>query len=141
MVGKNSEYKKLVDAARKAQRQAHTPYSHFHVGASILTSSGRIYSGCNIENSSYSLTICAERVAIFKAISEGETSFNAAVVYTNDPILTSPCGACRQVLFDLAGNIDIVMCNHTGKQKIVKLKKLLPLAFTADNLKRTKKKK
>jgi cytidine deaminase len=140
MAGKNSDYKLLVDSARKAQRQAYTPYSHFHVGASLLTKSGRIYTGCNIENSSYSLTICAERVAIFKAISEGETSFKAAAVFTNDPDLTSPCGACRQVLFDLAGNIDIVICNHSGKQKIVKLQTLLPMAFGANNLKRTKKK-
>lgn len=128
-------YKKLVSAAVSARKRAHAPFSTFHVGAALLATDGRIYTGCNIENSSYGLTMCAERTAIFKAISEGERNFRAIAVTSDETGFTPPCGACRQVLMDLAGNIDFVMANAKGDMKIVKLKDLLPLAFTPQNLK------
>jgi len=106
------------------------------VGAALLATDGQIYTGCNIENSSYGLTICAERTAIFKAISEGERNFRAIAVVSDAKGYTPPCGACRQVLMDLAGNIDFIMANSKGDMEIVKLKDLLPLAFTQRNLKK-----
>jgi cytidine deaminase len=130
-------YDELTRKARTAQSFAHAPHSQFRVGAAILTKGGKIYSGCNIENSSYGLTMCAERVAIFKAISEGETSFKAIAICTDDPDFTPPCGACRQVLLDLAGDLDFIMTNSRGKKKIIKLKKLLPFAFNEETLIRT----
>jgi cytidine deaminase len=128
-----------VKAALLAKRRAYAPYSKFRVGAALLASDGRIYSGCNIEISTFALTICAERTAIFKAISEGDRNFKAIAVVSDDPEYTPPCGACRQVLMDLAGNIDFLMVNGAGKVKIVKLEKLLPHAFGQRNLERTRK--
>jgi cytidine deaminase len=134
------EYKKLVKDAIAAKKRAHAPYSRFHVGAALLASSGRIYLGCNVEISTYALTICAERTAIFKAISEGDRNFKAIAVVSDDPGYTPPCGACRQVLMDLAGNIDFLMVNGKGNVKVLKMKKLLPHAFGQKNLERTRKK-
>ncbi len=125
-------YRELVAAAQSARKRAHAPFSKFHVGAALLATDGRIYTGCNIENSSYGLTICT---AIFKAISEGERNFRAIAVISDEVGFTPPCGACRQVLMDLAGNIDFVMAKANGEMEIVKLKNLLPLAFTPRNLK------
>ena len=129
---------KLIRKARLARRQARAQYSKFRVGAALLGKSGRVYSGCNIESSSYSLTICAERTALFKAISEGEKKFKAIAIVADDKDFTPPCGACRQVLFDLAGNIDIIMVNSGGKSSIVKLNDLLPFAFDDKHLPRSK---
>ena len=134
-------YEELVKIANHAKLRAHAPFSKFPVGAALLTSRGKIYTGCNIEISSYGLTICAERTAIFKAISDGDHEFDAIAVITNDPQITPPCGACRQVLWDLAGNIDIVMANQRGRMKVQKLKQLIPNAFDSKNLKRTPKKR
>jgi cytidine deaminase len=134
-------YHELVRIAQEAKQRAHAPYSQFPVGAALLSTDGRVYAGCNIEISSYSLTLCAERTAIFKAISEGERNFKAIAVVSDDPECTPPCGACRQVLWDLAGNIDIVMANPRGKRKIVKLSRLIPNAFDRRNLERTSKRK
>lgn len=134
------EYKRLVKDALAAKKRAHAPYSRFHVGAALLASSGRIYVGCNIEISTYALTICAERTAIFKAVSEGDRNFKAIAVVSDDPGYTPPCGACRQVLMDLAGNIDFLMVNGKGNVKVLKMKKLLPHAFGQKNLERTRKK-
>ncbi len=92
------EYQGLISAAKKAKLTAYAPYSKFHVGAAVLTVDGQIFTGCNIENSSFSLTICAERVAIFKAISHGASKFKAIAVISDDHGFTPPCGACRQVL-------------------------------------------
>ncbi|HAL56106.1 MAG TPA: cytidine deaminase [Bacteroidetes bacterium] len=136
-----ARYQELLQVALRAKRKAHVPYSHFHVGAALLASNGHIYSGCNIEISSYGLTICAERTAIFKAISEGEKRFRALAVVSDDPGFTPPCGACRQVLLDLAGNIDFIMVNGKGRTKTLKLVELLPHAFGNANLQRTKKKR
>ncbi len=135
-----TEYKRLVEDALAAKKRAHAPYSHFHVGAALLASSGRIYVGCNVEISTYALTICAERTAIFKAISEGDRNFKAIAVVSDDPGYTPPCGACRQVLMDLAGNIDFLMISGKGKVKVLKMKQLLPHAFGQKNLERTRKK-
>ena len=130
----------LIRAARTAQRHAHAPYSRFLVGAAILTRSGTIYTGCNVESSSYGLTLCAERTAIFKAISEGEREFAAIAITANTLEPTPPCGACRQVLMDLAGNIDVIMSGTGKATATVKLKHLLPRAFGNKNLRRAKRK-
>jgi cytidine deaminase len=110
------------------------------VGAALLAANGRIYTGCNVESTSYGLTICAERNAIFKAVSEGERTFKAIAVVSEGGSNTPPCGACRQVLWDLAGNIDIIMSRPGGSLEIVPLKELLPHAFSAKNLQAARKK-
>jgi cytidine deaminase len=130
-----SDYKSLVDAAVKAKQKALPTYSKFYVGAALLTNYDKIYTGCNIESSSYSLTICAERTAIFKAISEGERKFKAIAVAGDTEDFISPCGACRQVISDLCGEIDIVLVNFKGDFIIKKTSELLPFAFSDDDLK------
>lgn len=131
------EYKELIKAASQAKLNAYSPFSKFRVGAALLSKDGSIFTGCNIENSSYGLTICAERVAIFNAISSGASSFTAIAIASDDRGFTSPCGACRQVISDLAGNIDFVMMDSKNSFKILKLKSLLPFAFTGNNLKQS----
>jgi len=125
----SSKYKKLVEAAQHAKRNSYSPYSNFRVGAALLSKSGEIFEGCNVENSSYSLTNCAERTALFKAISEGERGFTAIAISTDTEDFTTPCGACRQVIMELAGNIDVILVSASGKTKTIKMKKLLPLPF------------
>jgi cytidine deaminase len=134
------KYKALAEAAQKAKEFSFSPYSHFRVGAAVLTKDGKIFTGANIENSSYSLTICAERTALFKAVSEGERQFTALALATDETGFTTPCGSCRQVIMDLAGNIDVILTSLTGATKIYKAKTLIPLAFGDKNLKKTKKK-
>ena len=107
----------LINSAKAAQERAVAPYSNFQVGAALETESGKIYSGCNIEVSSYGLTICAERVAIFKALSEGEKDFTQLVITAKSKDFCPPCGACRQVLIDFAANIKIFMLNSEGETK------------------------
>ncbi|MCX6121440.1 MAG: cytidine deaminase [Ignavibacteriales bacterium] len=131
------EYKDLVKAAQKAKLNAYAPFSKFRVGAAVLAIDGTVFSGCNIENSSFGLTICAERVAIFNAISSQVSKFTALALVSDDHGFTAPCGACRQVLSDLAGDIDIVMMDSKERFKILKLSALLPFAFTGKNLKRS----
>ena len=131
------EYRELAKAAQRAKLNAYSPFSKFRVGAALLTKDGTIFTGCNIENSSYGLTICAERVAIFNAVSSGASRFSAIAVVSDDHGFTPPCGACRQVLSDLAGDIDFVMMDSKGRFKILRLASLLPFAFTAKNLKRS----
>jgi cytidine deaminase len=135
------EYEKLASLAKLAKKRAHAPYSQFRVGAALLTADGEIFTGCNVEISTYALTICAERTAIFKAVSEGKKKFKAIAVVADDPGFTPPCGACRQVLMDLAGNIDFIMVNGRGATKVLELKSLLPHAFGQKNLERTKKRR
>jgi cytidine deaminase len=137
----NRKYADLAKQAQQAKRFAHAPYSKFRVGAALLAKQARVFTGCNVENSSYSLTVCAERTAIFKAISEGHKHFEAIAIASDDPGFTPPCGACRQVLIDLAGNIDVVLVNAKGQLKVVPLKSLIPMAFTNKNLLRSRKKK
>ena len=124
-------YNELVQKAIGMRSQALAPYSNYKVGAAILTESGKIFGGCNIENSSYSLTICAERVALFKAVSEGETKFKALSVSTNNAGM--PCGACRQVIWDICGNISILICNNNKLITKTESIRLLPMPF--DNTK------
>lgn len=121
--------KKLAAAARKAKARSHSPYSKFRVGAALLTKSGRIFSGCNIENSSFSLTICAERTALFKAISEGSTRFTAIAIASDTNSFVPPCGACRQVIYELAGNIKIILTDKRGRTRELAMSDLLPLPF------------
>lgn len=121
----------LIQKAIEMRSQALAPYSNYKVGAAILTESGKIFGGCNIENSSYSLTICAERVALFKAVSEGETKFKALSVSTNNAGM--PCGACRQVIWDICGNISILICNNNKLITKTESIRLLPIPF--DNTK------
>lgn len=128
------QYQKLTLAANKVKQNAYAPYSKFRVGAAILTRNGHIYTGCNVENSSFGLTVCAERIAIFNAIADGARNFKAIVVVSDAADFTPPCGACRQVLIDLAGNIDFVMVNSRNQLKKVKLESLLPLSFTRRNI-------
>ncbi|MFQ5798569.1 MAG: cytidine deaminase [Bacteroidota bacterium] len=132
-------YQKLVAAAQKAKRFSYSPFSKFKVGAAVVTRSGTIYTGCNIEISSFALTICAERTALFKAVSEGERNFVAVAIASGGSALTPPCGACRQVLMDLAGDIDVVMTNHRGKKRVMRLRDLFPHPFRATNFIQRKK--
>ncbi|HOV98071.1 MAG TPA: cytidine deaminase [Bacteroidota bacterium] len=129
------DYRRLSQAALEARKMAYAPYSKFRVGAALLGKSGKIYTACNIENSSFNLTICAERVALFKAISEGEKDFAAIAIASDSDHYTSPCGACRQVINELAGNIPCIMVDKHGKYIVRKLNFLLPIAFTKNNLK------
>ncbi len=123
----------LIEHARQARTFAQAKYSHFQVGAALITEDDEVYTGCNIESSSYSLTMCAERVALFKALSEGKTRFKAIAIVAKDGEYCPPCGACRQVLFDYAPNIDVILTNGKEKQTY-KLKELLPHAFDDSNL-------
>ncbi|MCH7827371.1 MAG: cytidine deaminase [Bacteroidetes bacterium] len=129
------EYKELADKALEAKKVSLPTYSHFHVGAALLTEDNKIYTGGNIETSSYSLTICAERTAIFKAISEGERKFKAIAIASDSDGFCSPCGACRQIINDLCGEIDIVLVNNNKETKIYKTSEMLPFAFSDDDLK------
>ena len=121
----------LVALARDARKQAHAPYSNFHVGAALLAASGEIVTGCNIENASYGLTLCAERVAVFKAVSEGILAFQAIAVAVDSPRDTAPCGACRQVLWELCGDVEVILANLEGEKARYRLRDLLPYPFDA----------
>ncbi len=123
------DYKQLAELAIKAKQNALPTYSNFHVGAALLAMNDKPFTGCNVESSSYSLTICAERNAIFKAISEGEREFKAIAVAGDTEDFISPCGACRQVISDLCGEIDIVLVNSNGEYIVKKTSELLPFAF------------
>ncbi len=124
--------KKLIYKAIEMRDLAFAPYSKYKVGAAVLTDSGDIISGCNIENSSYSLTICAERVALFKAISEGHTTFKAMSVSTENA--GTPCGACRQVIWELCGDIPIYICDEEGLVSTNNSKDLIPDPFDKTKL-------
>ena len=125
-------YQKLSKKAHTAKKHSYSPYSKFRVGSALLTTSGKIFTGCNIENSSYSLTICAERAAFFKAISEGYRKFKAIAI-ASDGNFVSPCGACRQVMFDFAPDLDVIITNSKGRTQILKMNLLLPEPFTFTN--------
>jgi cytidine deaminase len=120
---------KLIAAARAARENAHAPYSKFRVGAALLARSGNIFSGCNVENASYGLTLCAERTAIVKAISEGERQSEAIAVVTDVEKLTPPCGACRQFIWEFCGDIPVILANLSGKVERESAARLLPRAF------------
>ena len=124
----------LVALARDAREQAHAPYSKFKVGAALLTSTGEIITGCNIENASYGLTLCAERVAVFKAVSEGFRAFDAIAVVADSPRPTAPCGSCRQILWEFCGDIWVHLARPGRKTTSHRMSELLPLAFDGRNL-------
>ena len=128
------EYDALISAAKQARENAHAPFSDFRVGAAVRANSGRVYAGCNIENASYSLTCCAERVAIFKALSEGERGFEAIAVVTETDNLTPPCGACRQIIWEFCGDVAIILVNLQGKTETYQLKDLFPKPFDVSYL-------
>jgi cytidine deaminase len=119
----------LIQEALMAKEDAMAPFSNFKVGAVLVATDNRIYHGCNIETSSFGLTICAERVAIFKAVSEGERNFKSIFIASDSERFTPPCGACRQVLWELAGDIDVYMINRLGEYQKSSMKELLPLGF------------
>jgi cytidine deaminase len=127
--------KSLIAAARKGRRQAHAQYSGFKVGAALEAEDGTIITGCNIENATYGLTVCAERVAMFKAISEGHRKFTRIAVVADTAAPTPPCGPCRQILWEFAGDIEVVMANLTRETARLQLADLLPLPFDARLLK------
>jgi cytidine deaminase len=124
----------LVAAALKARENAHAPFSKFKVGAAIEDAQGRIHTGCNVENATYGLTLCAERVALFKAISEGVRQFRRVAVAADTDTLTPPCGACRQVLWEFCGDVEIALTNPRGKVETYRLKDLFPRPFDASYL-------
>jgi cytidine deaminase len=124
----------LIEAAKQSRENAHAPYSNFRVGAALRSTSGRIFGGCNVENATYGLTMCAERVAIFKAVSEGERGFSAIAVVTDTEVLTPPCGACRQLIWEFCGDIPVSMANLKGKMEVVQMRELFPRPFDDSNL-------
>lgn len=126
--------KKLLEAALAARANAHAPFSKFKVGAAIEDETGRIFTGCNVENATYGLTICAERVAVFKAISEGARKFTRIAVAADNSVLTPPCGACRQILWEFCGDAELTLVNLQGKTETFHLKELFPRPFDASFL-------
>ncbi len=124
----------LVVAALAARENAHAPFSKFKVGAAIEDVAGRIHTGCNVENATYGLTVCAERVAVFKAVSEGARAFRRVAVAADTDVLTPPCGACRQILWEFCGDVEVVLANPRGKLETFRMKELLPRPFDASFL-------
>ena len=129
-----SEYDTLIAAATKARENAHAKFSNFKVGAALHTSGAKIYTGCNVENATYGLTVCAERVAIFKAISEGERRFDSIAVVTDTDTLTPPCGACRQLIWEFCGDVPVVLANLKRKVEVLRMSQLFPKPFDSSNL-------
>ena len=120
--------------ARRARRRAHAPYSRFQVGAALRTRNGEVVLGCNIENASYGLTMCAERVAVFKAVSEGLSDFDVIAVVADSRRLTPPCGPCRQILWEYCGDVLVHMTNLKGRSRTMRLSELLPIPFDGSHL-------
>ncbi|MEE9169975.1 MAG: cytidine deaminase [bacterium] len=125
----NDDFDELLSQATKAQSSSHSPYSRFRVGAALQSDDGKIFTGCNIESSSYGLTICAERVALYKAVSEGVRSFRRMLIVTDAQDFCPPCGACRQVIWDFAKNLEIILVNGERQQKRQNITDLYPEAF------------
>lgn len=122
---------RLVAAAMEARERAHAPFSHFQVGAALEEESGRVHTGCNVESASYGLTMCAERVAVFKAVSEGARHFRRIAVAARSEVLTPPCGACRQVLWECCGDIEVILASPDGRVESFRMRDLLPRPFDA----------
>ena len=125
----------LIQAARKVRELAHAPFSGFKVGAALQDETGQIFTGCNVENATYGLSLCAERVALFKAISEGARRFTRIAVIADSEQLTPPCGACRQILWEFCGNTDLILVNLRNEHQILQLGSVFPLPFDASFLK------
>ena len=126
----------LIEAAKRARLQSVAPFSNFKVGAAVRTADGKVYTGCNVESASYGLTVCAERVAIWKALSEGERQFTELAVVADTETLTPPCGTCRQIVWDFARGATIVFANLNGESEKFQIAELLPRAFDARFLKK-----
>ncbi len=125
----------LVEDATRARLQSVAPFSKFLVGAAVRAENGKVYIGCNVESASYGLTVCAERVAIWKALSEGERQFTELAVVADTEALTTPCGTCRQIIWEFCKHATIVLANLRGESETVSIKELLPRAFDARFLK------
>jgi cytidine deaminase len=125
---------RLIQAATAVRQRAHTPFSHFKVGAAIEDENGRVFTGCNVENATYGLTVCAERVAIFKAISEGAGKLKRVAVVADTDTLTPPCGACRQLLWEFCGNAELILANLSGKHESTSVAEIFPRPFDASLL-------
>ena len=121
----------LIDIAKKARKCSLAPFSNFLVGAALRTPAGKIYTGCNIESASYGLTVCAERVAIWKALSECERDFTDLVIVVDTEQLTPPCGTCRQIIWEYTKDAKITLANLKGQSEVVDIRELLPKAFDA----------
>jgi cytidine deaminase len=128
------ELRDLVRYAKQARRRAVAPFSRFKVGAALLTRAGEIVTGCNIENASYGLTLCAERTAVFKAVSEGLRRFHAIAVVADSERVAAPCGPCRQILWEFCGDIWVHMENLQGVRNTLRMSELLPLPFDRRSL-------
>jgi cytidine deaminase len=126
---------RVIDAALRAREYAVAPFSNFRVGAAVETEDGTIYTGCNIESASYGQTVCAERVAVWKALSEGAKCFGYLVIVADTETLTPPCGTCRQIIWEFCRNTTIILTNLRGQMETVQIKDLLPRAFDARFLK------
>lgn len=124
----------LIASATAARERAYAPYSNFKVGAALLGKSGRVYTGCNVENAAYGPSMCAERTAVFKAVSEGEREFEAIAVVTGNGV--SPCGTCRQVMMEFAPDMTVVISDTRGNARATTVRDLLPDGFTPDQLPR-----
>ncbi len=124
----------LVAAARAARARSFAPFSHFQVGAALETAEGQIIPGCNVESASYGLTMCAERVAIFRGVSEGYRNFTRVAIVTDTEVPTPPCGACRQILWEFAPDAEVILANLTGKLRRYTMRELLPHGFDAKQL-------
>jgi len=121
----------LLEIAKDARLRSIAPFSNFLVGAAVRTSDNKVYIGCNVESASYGLTVCAERVALWKALSEGERDFTELAIVADTNTLTPPCGTCRQIIWEFAKNATIILGNLHGETQIVSIKELLPRAFDA----------
>jgi len=132
MIHSNEE---LVAAAKAARENSYAPFSEFRVGAALETEDGDIIAGCNVESASYGLTVCAERVAIWKAISEGKHKIKNIAVVADTEELTPPCGVCRQIIWEFGGNVPVTLANLNGKRETLEMKDLLPRAFDTKFLK------
>ncbi len=126
------QWSKLFQRAIEAREFSYSPYSHYEVGAALLTANGKVYKGCNVENAGYTASVCAERTAIFKAVSEGETDFVAIAVVTNNG--GAPCGVCRQVLREFSSDLTVIIGSTEGDYQVLTLSDLLPYSFGPENL-------
>ena len=133
----SEDFEPLIEAARQARLQSVAPFSNFLVGAALKTADGKVYTGCNVESASYGLTVCAERVAIWKALSEGEHQFTQLAVVADTETLTPPCGTCRQIIWEFARGATIVFANLHGQSETFQIADLLPRAFDARFLKKS----
>jgi cytidine deaminase len=129
-----SNYDHLIGEAKQARENAHAPFSNFRVGAALRATSGRVFGGCNVENATYGLTVCAERVAIFKAMRERERNFEAIAIVTDTDSLTPPCGACRQLIWEFCGDVPVILSNLKSKVEVVQMRDLFPKPFDSSSL-------